>query len=214
MKYPERSRKVEKPSFVCERVHPADPASSTYCIPYDVSRQGMQNHTNTLITSNYSEENDIGRTTPGAICRGTTSRRRNTSSICPKPSSHWRSWSSLKSLTRKRFVIFCAFNWLTQTMTYSKDLQAYFKANAQTRVMNLRPGGGTKASRTLLTLYRRLRSCKSKLMNWWRWWWVGMILIIMLMMIWWWWWRRRWWGWGWGWGRGRGRRRRQLPIPC
>ena len=74
-------------------------------------------------------------------------------------------------------------------------------------------GGGTKASRTLLMLYRRLRSCKSKLMNWWRWWWVGMILIIMLMMIWWWWWwRRRWWGWGWG--RGRRRGRRQLPIPC
>ena len=31
-------------------------------------------------------------------------------------------------------------------------------------------GGGTKASRTLLMLYWRLRSCKSKLMNWWQWW--------------------------------------------
>ena len=31
--------------------------------------------------------------------------------------------------------------------------------------MNLRPGGGTKAGRTLLILYQRLFSCKSKLMT-------------------------------------------------
>ena len=43
-------------------------------------------------------------------------------------------------------------------------------------------GGGTKASRTLLILYWTLRSCKSKLMNWWQWWWVGMNLMKMLMM--------------------------------
>ena len=54
-------------------------------------------------------------------------------------------------------------------------------------------GGGTKASRTLLMLYRRLLSCKSKLMNSWRWWWVGMNLM-MIWWLWWWWWRgwRRW----------------------
>ena len=55
-------------------------------------------------------------------------------------------------------------------------------------------GGGTKASRTLLMLYRRLLSCKSKLMNSWRWWWVGMNLMMIWWLWWWWWWRgwRRW----------------------
>ena len=40
---------------------------------------------------------------------------------------------------------------------------------------------GTKASRTLM-LYRRLLSCKSRLMNWWRWW-VGMNLMIIIEMM-------------------------------
>ena len=40
---------------------------------------------------------------------------------------------------------------------------------------------GIKASRTLM-LYRRLLSCKSRLMNWWRWW-VGMNLMIIIEMM-------------------------------